>query len=129
MIVAEFPLTLCRHPTLCLHHLLYFIGTILETLGSVEALGGGIGVNAGTVKLADGVVTLGHVASNATICGDCLETCARPSSYKIPGNHTVVRVRTAHHQGHGVPPGSSPQLSTLDEVVDGAIDLCIWRPR
>lgn len=68
VIVAEFPFTLCRHPTLCLHHLLYFIGTILETLGSVEALGVGIGMNAGTVELADGVVTLGHVASNATIC-------------------------------------------------------------
>ena len=68
MIVAEFPFTLCRHPTLCLHHLLYFIGTILETLGSVEALGVGIGMNAGTVELTDGVVTLGHVASNATIC-------------------------------------------------------------
>lgn len=69
VIVAEFPLTLCRHPTLCLHHLLYFIGPVLETLGSVEALGVGIGVNAGTVELADGVVTLGHVACNATICG------------------------------------------------------------
>lgn len=68
MIVAEFPLTLCRHPTLCLHHLLYFIGAILEPLGGVEALSVGAGVNAGAVELADGVVTLGHGAGEAGVC-------------------------------------------------------------
>lgn len=38
VVIAEFPFTLCRHPTLCLHHLLYFIGTVLESLRRVEAL-------------------------------------------------------------------------------------------
>lgn len=66
VVIAEFPFTLCRHPTLCLHHLLYFIGTTLESLGRVEALD--VGGNAGTIELADGVVTLGHGASDASIC-------------------------------------------------------------
>lgn len=68
VIVAEFPLTLCRHPTLCLHHLFYFIGTTLETLGGVETGELGVGGNAGAVELADGVVTLGHGAGEASIC-------------------------------------------------------------
>lgn len=38
VIVAELPLTLCCHPTLCLHHLFHFTRAILETLGSVKAL-------------------------------------------------------------------------------------------
>lgn len=32
VIVAELPFTLCRHPTLCLHHLLYLIGAALVPL-------------------------------------------------------------------------------------------------
>lgn len=60
MIVAEFPLTLCRHPTLCLHHLLYFIGTILEPLRGVEALSVRAGVRPRAVEFADGVMALGH---------------------------------------------------------------------
>ena len=67
VVIAEFPFTLCRHPTLRLHHLLYFIGTVLESLRRVEALGAG-GVGASTIELADGVVTGGHGASNASIC-------------------------------------------------------------
>jgi hypothetical protein len=38
VVVAELPFTLCRHPTLCLHHLLYLIGTALVPLGGIEAL-------------------------------------------------------------------------------------------
>lgn len=67
VVIAEFPFTLCRHPTLCLHHLLYFIGAVLESLRRVEALGVW-GVGASAIKLADGVVTGGHGASNARIC-------------------------------------------------------------
>ena len=32
VIVAELPFTLCRHPTLCLHHLFYLIGAALVPL-------------------------------------------------------------------------------------------------
>lgn len=60
MIVAEFPLTLCRHPTLCLHHLLYFIGTVLDPLGGIEALSVRARVRPRSVEFADGVVALGH---------------------------------------------------------------------
>jgi len=66
VVIAEFPFTLCRHPTLRLHHLLYFIGTTLESLRRVEALV--VGVWAGAIELADRVVTRGHGASNASIC-------------------------------------------------------------
>lgn len=38
VIVTELPLTLGCHPTLCLHHLLHFIGAVLEPLGGVKAL-------------------------------------------------------------------------------------------
>lgn len=38
VIVAELPFTLCRHPTLRLHHLFYFIRTALVPLRGVEAL-------------------------------------------------------------------------------------------
>lgn len=38
--------------------------------------------------------------------------------------HTVVGIRTTHHEGHGVPPRSIPQLTALDEVVNRPIDLC-----
>lgn len=66
VVIAEFPFTLCRHPTLRLHHLLYFIGTTLESLRRVEALG--VGVGAGAIELADRVVTRSHGAGNASIC-------------------------------------------------------------
>lgn len=125
MIVAEFPLTLCRHPTLCLHHLLYFIGAILEPLGGIKALGVGAGMTAGIVELANGVVALGHGAGEARIScrgSKCLEY--GPSHQLDRSKHTVVGIRrTAHHQGHRVPARSSPQLAALDEVVNRPVDL------
>jgi hypothetical protein len=54
VIVAELPLTLCCHPTLRLHHLFYFVGATLETLGCIVT--GGVRV----AELADRVVTLSH---------------------------------------------------------------------
>lgn len=85
MIVAEFPLTLCRHPTLCLHHLLYFIGTTLEPLGGVEALSVRAGVHARTVEFADGVMALRHggVGKARIGCVDTFRTWA--------GSHQAVR--------------------------------------
>ena len=59
VIVAELPLTLCCHPTLRLHHLLYFIGATLETLRGIEALDIGTGMHPG-IELADRVMTLAH---------------------------------------------------------------------
>jgi hypothetical protein len=53
MIVAEFPLTLCRHPTLCLHHLFHFIGASLEPLRSIKALHTGVRVHPCAVKIAN----------------------------------------------------------------------------
>jgi hypothetical protein len=47
MIVAELPLALCCHPTLCLHHLLYLVGATLETLGCI------VSRDVGVAKLAD----------------------------------------------------------------------------
>lgn len=46
--------------------------------------------------------------------------------YINPGQkgHTVVGIRTTHHEGHGVPPRGIPQLAALDEVVNRPIDLC-----
>lgn len=44
----------------------------------------------------------------------------------VGGNRppTVLRIGTTHHHGHGVPARSSPQLATLDEVVNCTVDLC-----
>lgn len=49
-----------------------------------------------------------------------------PSWVYQPGQerHTVVGIRTTHHEGHGVSPRSIPQLAALDEVVNRPIDLC-----
>lgn len=69
MIVAEFPLTLCRHPTLCLHHLLYFIGTTLEPLRGVEARGVRARVHARPIEFADRVVALRHGSTGQTRVG------------------------------------------------------------
>lgn len=38
VVVAEFPLTLCCHPTLRLHHLFHLVGTTLVPLGGIEPL-------------------------------------------------------------------------------------------
>ena len=60
MIVAELPLTLCRHPTLCLHHVFHFTLATLESLGGVKALHIGTGVHTGCFEVTDGVMTGGH---------------------------------------------------------------------
>lgn len=62
VIVTELPLTLGCHSTFCLHHLLRFIGAILESLGGVKALKVAAGVRPRTVKVADRMVTLRHLA-------------------------------------------------------------------
>ena len=68
VIVAELPFTLCRHPTLCLHHVLYFIWASLETLGGIEPLKVGVRVHPGSVEVANRVVTLGHSIGHTGIC-------------------------------------------------------------
>ena len=88
MIVPELPLTVCRHPTLCLHHLFHFIRAILETLGGVEALNVAAGLHPRAVEVADGVVTLGHWAHSARICSRSEIDVIQPPvwvSYHIQG--------------------------------------------
>lgn len=67
VVVAELPLTLCRHSTLCLHHLLRLAGATLEPLRGIEALEVGGWVDTGTVKITERVVTLGNGAHNPGI--------------------------------------------------------------
>lgn len=53
VIVAELPFTLCRHPTLCLHHLLYLIRAALVPLRGIKALHVARGVHPRVVELAN----------------------------------------------------------------------------
>lgn len=66
MIVAELPFTLSRHPTFCLHHLLYFIRATLVTLRGIEALRVAGRVHSRTLELADRVVSL-RAATHARV--------------------------------------------------------------
>lgn len=59
VVVAELPLTLCCHPTLCLHHLFHLIWAALVPLGGIEALEIARGGHARVIEFADRVVTLG----------------------------------------------------------------------
>jgi hypothetical protein len=121
MIVAEFPLTLCCHPTLRLHHLFHLVGTTLEPLGSIEPLGIARRGHSVAIELADRMVSLG-ATTRARVCQrDKSET--RSGCHPCP-QHTVVGVGPAHHHGHRIPPRSIPQLPALDEIVDRTIDLC-----
>jgi hypothetical protein len=66
VVVAELPFTLCRHPTLRLHHLLYFIRTTLVTLRGVETLHIAGLVHARALEFADRVVSL-RAATHARV--------------------------------------------------------------
>ena len=84
VIVAELPLTLCRHPTLRLHHLFYFIGATLESLRGIEALNVGSRVHP-RIELADRVMTLGHRVDHAWICYSRLErVLIKPDGLVVP---------------------------------------------
>jgi hypothetical protein len=100
VIVAELPLTLSRHPTLCLHHLLYFIGTALEALRRVEALQVGVGVHPRSVEVADGVVALGHGTGNAGVCPRETKVLAMGINHTSGRSRTEFRVGATHHHGH-----------------------------
>lgn len=65
VVVAELPFTLCRHPTLRLHHLFYFIRAILVPLRGIEALRISGGMHSGAFELADRMVSLGAAAAAA----------------------------------------------------------------
>lgn len=121
MIVAEFPLTLCRHPTLYLHHLIHFIWASLKPLRSIESLHIGVGVHPCAVEVADRVVALCRVG-HTRVCE--LLFRISPCCRRCPRFRTVLRMGAAHHHGHRVSPRSGPELSALDQVVDGAVDLC-----
>lgn len=54
---------------------------------------------------------------------------ANTSSDRIQLPHTVLRVGPAHHHGHRVPARSIPELAALNEIVDRAVDLFIWRKK
>ena len=58
VIVSEFPLTLCCHPTLRLHHLFHLVGTTLVPLGGIEPLGIARRGHSVAIKLADRMVSL-----------------------------------------------------------------------
>ena len=85
VIVAQFTLTLSRHPSLRLCHLVCVVGSRRIALVLVEALDVGRRVGAGAVVLADRVVALG--AAHALLlcitcqsCGDDYEQDCIPKS-------------------------------------------------
>jgi hypothetical protein len=67
VIVAEFPLTLCCHPTLRLHHLFHLVGTTLVPLGGIETLGIASRGDAVAIELADRMVSL-RATTHARVC-------------------------------------------------------------
>jgi hypothetical protein len=67
VIVAEFPLTLCCHPTLRLHHLFHLVGTTLIPLGGIEPLGISRRGHSVAIELADRMVSLGGT-THARVC-------------------------------------------------------------
>lgn len=67
VIVAELPLTLRCHPTFRLHHLFYFIGAALETLGGIEAWHVRARVHTGSIEVANRVMALGYTSHGARI--------------------------------------------------------------
>lgn len=73
MVVAQLPLTLCCHPTFCLHYLFHFTGATLESLSSIESLKVGRRLSPSTIEFADGVVTLGHCSHETGVCRCTLE--------------------------------------------------------
>jgi hypothetical protein len=120
VIVSEFPLTLCCHPTLRLHHLFHLVGTTLVPLGGIEPLGIARRGHSVAIKLADRMVSL-RATTHTRVCQrDKSES--RSGCHPCP-QHTVVGVGPAHHHGHRISPRSIPQLPALDEIVDRTIDL------
>lgn len=67
VIVAEFPLTLCCHPTFRLHHLFHLVGTTLVPLGGIEALGIARRGHTVAIELADRMVSL-RATTHARVC-------------------------------------------------------------
>jgi len=112
VIVAQLTLTLSRHPSLRLCHLVCVVGSRRIALVLVEALDVGRRVGAGAVVLADRVVALG--AAHALL----LEV-------------GVWAGATSHH-GHGLAAvgthgrrreAGTEGLAALGKVLDGAVDL------
>lgn len=66
VVVAELPLTLCRHSALRLHHLFCLIWTTLKPLSGVEALDVGGWVHT-RIKITQRVVALRYIAHHSGI--------------------------------------------------------------